>query len=212
MANNTSFIRTDKAITQAFIDLLNEKPFEKITVQDILDRTPVTRATFYAHFHDKYEIAERMFSEFLDICYGVRSELTKYPGTEPTELVIKKMRGNERFIRALLNIHTENINLRNVISEVFKKEYLLNKPSDKTTLFEANVYAQARTELELMIIKDSSSVISFEEYNKIFINVALKLLRIDEDREARRFLEQKIEKNTPNMVEAFNHVSFDALK
>ena len=40
--------------------LLKTKPFEKITVQDILDETPVTRSTFYKHYHDKYEIAEKM--------------------------------------------------------------------------------------------------------------------------------------------------------
>ena len=56
MQQNPQFLRTDKAIKQALIHLLNVKPFEKITVQDILDETPVTRSTFYKHFHDKYEM------------------------------------------------------------------------------------------------------------------------------------------------------------
>ena len=66
MQNNPQFVRTDKAITQALISLLKVKPFEKITVQDILDETPVTRSTFYKHFHDKYEIAEKMQQEFFE--------------------------------------------------------------------------------------------------------------------------------------------------
>ena len=65
MKRTAQFIRTDKAIMQALIALLKEKPFEKITIQDILDETPVTRTTFYAHFKDKYEIAERMQEEYL---------------------------------------------------------------------------------------------------------------------------------------------------
>jgi len=49
MENNKKspqYLRTYKAITNALIHLLREKPFEKIIVQDILDETPVTRATF----------------------------------------------------------------------------------------------------------------------------------------------------------------------
>ena len=64
MQENPQFLRTDKAIKQALITLLRTKPFEKITVQDILDETPVTRSTFYKHYHDKYEIVERMQKEY----------------------------------------------------------------------------------------------------------------------------------------------------
>ena len=33
---------------------MQEKPFEKITIKQICDRTGVIRATFYNHFEDKY--------------------------------------------------------------------------------------------------------------------------------------------------------------
>jgi len=56
---STQFARTDKAIQTAMVHLLKSKPFEKITVQDILDETPVSRATFYKHYRDKYEIVEK---------------------------------------------------------------------------------------------------------------------------------------------------------
>ena len=56
MQENPQFLRTDKAIKQALIHLLKTKSFEKITVQDILDETPVTRSTFYKHFHDKMKL------------------------------------------------------------------------------------------------------------------------------------------------------------
>ena len=60
MKGSTQFRRTDRAIIDATIRLLRERSFEELTVQNILDETPVSRATFYAHFHDKYEVAERM--------------------------------------------------------------------------------------------------------------------------------------------------------
>ena len=38
MSNSPQFQRTDKAILQAMVSLLKKKSFEKITVQDILDK------------------------------------------------------------------------------------------------------------------------------------------------------------------------------
>ena len=49
MTGNIQYLRTDRAIQSALLSLLGKKPFEKITVQDILDETPVSRATFYKH-------------------------------------------------------------------------------------------------------------------------------------------------------------------
>lgn len=45
-------IRTKSIITEAFWQLLEEKPYAKITVKDIVDRCQVNRNTFYYHFHD----------------------------------------------------------------------------------------------------------------------------------------------------------------
>ena len=44
--------QTKKLITDTFWQLLEEKPYNKITVQDIVDRCDVNRNTFYYHFQD----------------------------------------------------------------------------------------------------------------------------------------------------------------
>ena len=49
-------IKTNKAIIKAFADLLIEKDFKKITVQEICEKALVNRGTFYAHFEDKYQL------------------------------------------------------------------------------------------------------------------------------------------------------------
>jgi len=46
--------RTRMMIEKAFFELLQERDFQSITVQDIADRAMVNRATFYDHFTDKY--------------------------------------------------------------------------------------------------------------------------------------------------------------
>jgi AcrR family transcriptional regulator len=45
--------RTRRAVTGAFLSLVVEKGYEKITVQDILDRADIGRSTFYEHYRDK---------------------------------------------------------------------------------------------------------------------------------------------------------------
>jgi AcrR family transcriptional regulator len=45
--------RTRQLLGDALIELMLEKHFEAITIQDILDRADVGRSTFYAHYTDK---------------------------------------------------------------------------------------------------------------------------------------------------------------
>src|SRR5258708_899857 len=57
--------RTDKLLKQTFQDLLGEKDFRSITVQDIVDRAEINRATFYAHFEDKFALLNYSVREIL---------------------------------------------------------------------------------------------------------------------------------------------------
>ena len=45
--------KTRKAIYAAFLQLLNQKNFETITVQEIIDIADVGRSTFYSHYESK---------------------------------------------------------------------------------------------------------------------------------------------------------------
>ncbi len=62
--------RTRLLLEQAFMTLLEEKGFQAVTVQDIAERAGVNRATFYAHFADKYALldhcVEQGFAQEID--------------------------------------------------------------------------------------------------------------------------------------------------
>ncbi len=58
--------RTRKLIREALVALLAEKNFESVTVQDIAERATVNRATFYAHFTDKFALLDAMIREDLE--------------------------------------------------------------------------------------------------------------------------------------------------
>ncbi len=49
-------VRTRELLLDAFVSLLLERGYERMTVQDLLDRAGVGRATFYAHFRSKDDL------------------------------------------------------------------------------------------------------------------------------------------------------------
>ena len=58
--------RTRDALGDALVALMQEKPFETITVQDVLDRAQVSRSTFYAHYSDKDDLLMSDAEEFFE--------------------------------------------------------------------------------------------------------------------------------------------------
>ncbi|HEY3744172.1 MAG TPA: TetR/AcrR family transcriptional regulator [Bryobacteraceae bacterium] len=48
--------RTRDRLGDALVELILEKPFDEINVQDILDRAGVGRSTFYTHYRDKDDL------------------------------------------------------------------------------------------------------------------------------------------------------------
>jgi AcrR family transcriptional regulator len=58
--------RTRAALRDALMALIVERGFEAITVQDIVDRADVNRATFYLHFKDKDELLYQSMEEIYE--------------------------------------------------------------------------------------------------------------------------------------------------
>jgi AcrR family transcriptional regulator len=75
--------RTRLLLQQALAALFNEKPFEAISVQDITERATVNRATFYAHYQDKFDLADRMARELFQKHLTGSLQMTS-PVTEDT--------------------------------------------------------------------------------------------------------------------------------
>ncbi|TBL71610.1 TetR family transcriptional regulator [Paenibacillus thalictri] len=62
--NDPRVKRTRQLLIQSFMELLeHKKNIYSISVQDITDRATVNRATFYAHFEDKYAFLECWMKE-----------------------------------------------------------------------------------------------------------------------------------------------------
>ncbi len=55
--------RTRQLIAQSFSTLIREKGFHNLSVQDIAERAEINRATFYAHFPDKFSLLDHFIQQ-----------------------------------------------------------------------------------------------------------------------------------------------------
>lgn len=58
--------KSQVAIKNAVTELMSEKSFDDITIQDIADRADVNRGTIYLHYTDKYDLLDKMIEEHID--------------------------------------------------------------------------------------------------------------------------------------------------
>ncbi|MBR4706727.1 MAG: TetR/AcrR family transcriptional regulator C-terminal domain-containing protein [Pseudobutyrivibrio sp.] len=75
-------VKTRRQIVNAFLKLLKEKGFDKITIQDIADEADINRGTVYLHFEDKYNLMDYCIDSYVD------AMLTACSGSE--EIKIKR--------------------------------------------------------------------------------------------------------------------------
>jgi len=59
--------RTRRLVSAAFAELVAEMPYDKILVQDILDRAGIGRTTFYAHYFDKEDVLNSIIEQELEL-------------------------------------------------------------------------------------------------------------------------------------------------
>lgn len=89
--------KTYRALTDTFLQMLSEMPFEQITINELCDRAMVRRATFYKHFTGKYDF-------FLFFAQQIRAELDAENDAlrqtaDPPEFHLSVLRSLIRFLK-----------------------------------------------------------------------------------------------------------------
>ena len=194
-----AFQRTDQAIVRALINLLNEKTFEKITVQDILDAAPVSRNTFYLHFQDKYQLAKYMLDLFLEKQKNVLEQLSQADLSEYSAIIRKMSAGHYDLCVALMQIHTEEVDLRQILEQQMEQHYLAqnNGPCRKE---EAYVYAQTMTALQMLYFyRAKTEPLSASFHDQILVPVFLNIFHLKDDEEVMALLQKKLKLMDPTL-------------
>lgn len=71
--------RTRRLLRTALLDLILEKGFDLVTVEDITQRADVSRATFYLHYKDKEDLLLENINEMIDDLFD---QITHVPLSE----------------------------------------------------------------------------------------------------------------------------------
>lgn len=61
--NKNNLSETKHILANVLLDLLETKPFPKITVNELCEKSAIVRSTFYLHFQDKYELLAYCLNE-----------------------------------------------------------------------------------------------------------------------------------------------------
>jgi AcrR family transcriptional regulator len=98
--------RTRYRLGQALIALIqeNEKPFDQLTVKEVLDRAAVGRSTFYVHYRDKDDLLLNQFEEGLEMWSTVLSRRgEKSHRLAPVEEFFAHVASAKKLYRALID-------------------------------------------------------------------------------------------------------------
>lgn len=94
--------RTRQRLGMALLSLVQERPYHRITVKDVLKRAAVGRSTFYVHYRDKNDLLLsqlEMFLEMMSTALSVRGE--KSQRVAPVEEMFAHIKEQAVLYRAL---------------------------------------------------------------------------------------------------------------
>lgn len=138
-----SSIRSEKLIRNAFIELLQNKTLDKITVTNIADTAGLNRGTFYAHYTDIDMLIQSIEDEIVQNLCDLLSDV-EYSNllADPLPMFLKiseYLEQNQELIKALMSSRTTNpfINqLPDLIAQQLAFSESVEKEAENSVSFE----------------------------------------------------------------------------
>ena len=139
-------IKTHNAIANALIDLLDEKPFEKVQVQEIIEKALINRTTFYRYYSGKSDLVGKLIkevkAEYQDLLKKrfESDDLLRFMQTIGKRLLEKR-----RLILALWQIKTPRHHLYDDMHRLLKNAFIAHakmvQKSEKNWDYQAHIFA-----------------------------------------------------------------------
>ena len=144
--NDLRVIKTHLAIQNALIELLDEKPFEKVQVQEIIEKALINRTTFYRYYSGKSDLVGKLIkevkAEYQDLLKKrfESDNLLRFMQTIGNRLLEKR-----RLILALWQIKTPRHHLYDDMHALLKDAFIAHaqkvKSVEKDWDYQATVFA-----------------------------------------------------------------------
>lgn len=121
-------IKTRRNIEEAFLDLLGEHSFDRITVRQLLDKALISKGTFYAHYLDKYDLAEKIANDALgEFRAGIHARMeAARTGNDHAAIMASLAHTLKNTIPRLCrlqSVHTEKIDIERDMRAIITEEY-----------------------------------------------------------------------------------------
>ncbi len=143
MKNDHRIRLTKTLLHNAMLDLLREKPFNKITVKQICETAQINRATFYLHYADAYALLEDIHDHIAGIIVSaVQSNTPKRTVREFRFGVSKAIAHNFDYFEYACGPFCANGFLERVMGmaraysfDLWKKDYPTAKEEDLSVIY-----------------------------------------------------------------------------
>jgi len=90
-------------------ELLREKRYDAITVQDLLDRAGIGRSTFYTHYFDKEDVLASLSEQMLQLFRQQLSQRDAGQRIIPSLELFRHVQENHQFFQAMLRGHAGEV-------------------------------------------------------------------------------------------------------
>jgi AcrR family transcriptional regulator len=97
--------RTRRLVISAMMELLAEKRYEAITIQDILDRAGIGRSTFYSHYFDKEDVQAALMEQMLEMLNQQLSQRDAGQGIMPSLELFQHVQQHSQQFQAVARGH-----------------------------------------------------------------------------------------------------------
>lgn len=151
--------KTKRSISNAFLEIRSKKPLERITVKELCETAEISKATFYLHYHDVFELSETLQQKTI-------KEIMAHV-TNPADMIFDPCKSSKEMIdgfysnRAIINIlfsGSQFSRLPEQIEQHIKELLFASFPDLKD-----NAYANIRITYQLM-----GSFYAFYKYENEF--------------------------------------------
>ena len=120
MADSIRTQMTKSLLQTSLIELMQEKPFHKITIKEICDRADLNRTTFYLHYTDQTELLN-------DVITQLENELSQYIYMSDEngmgykiQKYLEYVKGNAKVYRTLMRSDDEGGARTRIITDIIR--------------------------------------------------------------------------------------------
>ena len=140
--DNARYVQTEESIREAFWELIRQKPWQSISIREIVERARINRVTFYYHYKDLYDLVDRVETELMQTVFRPLHHITREDyviGQHPlTTAFFRAFRENQKKFYLLLGsngdagFHSRMIDeLVSVFEDHWKKVFVQDGMEEK---------------------------------------------------------------------------------